>query len=121
MHKSIPYKLSTTHDKFTSRSGLILIAEILRQMDVAKLANRHFPAPGSNRGFSAATYLRAFVLMRLEGDRCLEDSRPLQAESARLSMLGMKRLPGMRWATGYAAWVGQGRGCEGWKPSSGSC
>ena len=85
MPKSIPYKLSTTHDKFTSRSGLILIAEILRQMDVDKLANRHFPALGSNRGFSAAMYLRAFVLMRLEGGRCLEDSRPLQAESARLS------------------------------------
>ena len=59
MNKSIPYKLSTTNDKFTSRSGLILPAEILRQMDVDKLANRHFPAPGSNRGFSAATYLRA--------------------------------------------------------------
>ena len=94
MNKSIPYKLSTTNDKFTSRSGLILPAEILRQMDVDKLANRYFPAPGSNRGFSPATYIRAFVLMRLEGGRCLEDIRHLQAESARLSMLGMKRLPG---------------------------
>ena len=88
MSKSILYKLSTTNDKFTSRSGLILITEILRQMEVDNLANRYFPAPGSNRGFSPATYIRAFVLMRLEGGRCLEDIRHLQAESARLSMLG---------------------------------
>ena len=94
MNKSIPYKLSTTNDKFTSRSGLILPAEILRQMAVDNLANRYFPAPGSNRGFSPATYLRAFVLMGMEGGRCLADIRHLQAESARLSMLGMKRLPG---------------------------
>ena len=91
MNKSIPYKLSTTNDKFTSRSGLILPAEILRQMDVDKLAHRYFPAPGSNRGFSPATYIRAFVLMRLEGGRCLEDIRHLQAESALLSMLGTRR------------------------------
>ena len=67
MNNSIPYKLSTTNDKFTSRSGLILIAEILRQMDVDKLTNRHFPTLGSNRGFSVATYIRAFVLMRMAG------------------------------------------------------
>ena len=69
--------LSITNDKFTSLSGLILPAEILRQMDVDNLAHRYFPAPGSNRGFSPATYIRAFVLMRLEGGRCLEDSRHL--------------------------------------------
>ena len=63
-------------------------------MDVDNLANRHFPAPGSIRGFSAATYIHAFVLMRMEGGRCLADIRHLQAESARLSMLGLKRLPG---------------------------
>ena len=94
MNKRIPYKLSTTNNKFTSRSGLILPAKILRQMDVDNLAKRYFPAPGSNRGFSAATYIRAFVLMGMEGGRCLEDIRHLQAESALLSMLGMKRLSG---------------------------
>ena len=62
-------------------------------MDVDNLANRYFPAPGSNRGFPPATYIRAFVLRWLEGGRCLEDIRHLQAEAARLSMLGMKRLP----------------------------
>ena len=109
MHKSIPYKLSTTNDKFTSRSGLILIAEILRQMDVDKLANRHFPAPGSNRGFSTETYLRAFVLMRLEGGRCLEDIRHLKAEAARLLMLGMKRLPGADALGDWLRRMGQSR------------
>ena len=69
MTKSIPYKLSTTNDKFTSRSGLILPAEVLRQMDVANLAKRYFPAPGSNRGFSPATSIQAFVLMGMEGGR----------------------------------------------------
>ena len=45
-------------------------------MDVDNLANRYFPAPGSNRGFSPATYIRAFVLMgmkRLPGADALGD------------------------------------------------
>ena len=92
--KSVPYKLSTTNDKFTSRSGLILITEVMQQMDVDNLANRHFPVAGSNRGFSAATYIQVFVLMLLEGGRCLENIRHLKADSDLLSMLGMKRLPG---------------------------
>ena len=94
MSKSVPYKLSTTNDKFTSRSGLILVAEVMRRRNVDNLANRHFPVAGSNRGFSAAKYIQAFVLMLLEGGRCLEDIRHLKAESDLLSMLGMKRLPG---------------------------
>ena len=94
MSKSVPYKLSTTDDKFTSRSGLILISEVMRRMNVDNLANQYFPASGSNRGFSAATYIHVFVLMLLEGGRCLEDIRHLKAESDQLSMLGMKQLPG---------------------------
>ncbi len=82
------------NDKSTSRSGLILIAEVMRRMNVDNLANRHFPVAGSNRGFSVATYIQVFVLMLLEGGRCLEDIRHLKAESDLLSMLGMKRLPG---------------------------
>ena len=78
-------------------------------MDVDKLANRYFPAPGSNRGFSPATYLRAFVLMGMEGGRCLEDIRHLQAESARLSMLGMKRLPGADALGDWLRRMGQSR------------
>ena len=80
--------------KFTTRSGLILIAEVMQQMDVDNLANRHFSVAGSNRGFSAATYIQAFVLMLLKGGRFLEDIRHLKAESGLLSMLGIKRLPG---------------------------
>ena len=33
-------------------------------MNVDNLANRHFSVAGSNRGFSVATYIQVFVLMR---------------------------------------------------------
>ena len=82
-----------------------IIAKRRRQHE----ANRYFPAPGSNRGFSPATYIRAFVLMRLEGGRCLADIRHLQAESARLSMLGMKRLPGADALGDWLRRMGQSR------------
>ena len=41
-------------------------------MGVDNLADRHFPVAGCNRGFSAAMYIRAYVLMRMEGGRDLD-------------------------------------------------
>ena len=53
MNRSMPYKLSTTSDKFTARSGLVLVAGVLRRIGLDTRVGRCFPAPGSRRGFTA--------------------------------------------------------------------
>ena len=91
--KSLPYKLKTTNDILTSRSGLILLAEVMSQLKLTQLVDQHFPLPGSNRGYSASDYVNTFVMLLNEGGRCLEDVRHLKRESSLLSVLGLNTIP----------------------------
>ncbi len=91
--KSIPYKVSCTDDKLTSRSGLLLVTEMMARLGLSELVDRHFPSPGSNRGYGAWVYVRTFLLMLHEGAGCLEDVRSLKRESALLKLLGIRRIP----------------------------
>ncbi len=91
--KSIPYKVSCTDDKLTSRSGLLLVTEIMNRLGLSQLAERYFPSVGSNRGYDAWVYVRTFLLMLHEGAGCLEDVRSLRRESALLKLLGIRRIP----------------------------
>ena len=54
MNKSMPYKLSTINDKFTARSGLVLMDGVLRRSDLDTRVDRCFPALDSNWGFAAS-------------------------------------------------------------------
>ncbi len=91
--KSIPYKVSRTDDKLTSRSGLLLVTESMDRLGLSELVERHFPSPGSNRGYGAWVYVRTFLLMLHEGAKRLEDVRYLKRESALLKLLGIGRIP----------------------------
>ncbi len=91
--KSIPYKVSCTDDQLTSRSGLLLVTEIMNRLGLSQLAERYFPSVGSNRGYDAWVYVRTFLLMLHEGAVCLEDVRSLRRESALLKLLGIRRIP----------------------------
>lgn len=91
--KSLPYKLETTNDILTSRAGLTVLAEVMNQLNLAKLIDRHFPSPGSNRGYLASSYVNTFILMLNEGGQCLDDVRHLKCESELLSLLGLGSIP----------------------------
>ncbi len=57
------------------------------------LVNQHFPKPGSNRGFSAATFVNGLIMMLHEGGTCLEDLRHLRSDKALRKLVGLKQVP----------------------------
>ena len=71
--KTIPYRLENTKALFTSRSGLICLGELFSQLDLANHIDQYFPAPGSNRGFSASQFVTPLLLMLHEGGDRLDD------------------------------------------------
>lgn len=91
--KSLPYKLETTNDILTSRGGLTILAQVMSQLNLSNLINRHFPRPGSNRGYRASDYVNTFIMMLNEGGQCLDDVRHLKGESDLLSILGLGTIP----------------------------
>ena len=88
------YKISTTKDKLTSRSGLAALAELIRKLGLDTHFERLMPEPGSNRGLRPGAYLTTFMLMMHEGSRHLSGVAQLREERPLLELLGIRRLPG---------------------------
>ena len=94
--KNIPYKIAETKQNFTSRAGLLVVAELMQRLGLVELANRLMPLPGSNRGYLPGTLFQTFMLMLHEGARCLDDVRELHHEKPLMKLLGLKRIPSAR-------------------------
>ncbi len=60
--KIVPYELGTTNDLLTSRAELLILAQLMNSIGFADLADQHFPAPNSNRGFKPSTFVDSVIV-----------------------------------------------------------
>lgn len=90
---SLPYKISTTKDQLTSRAGLLSVALLMEQLELAKHLDKAFPKPKSNRGIAASSYFEALILMQHQGLFHLDDVKHLHEDQALSQVLGMKNMP----------------------------
>jgi hypothetical protein len=79
----LPFKLERTDELITPRSGLVLFAELVRTFQIEGRVERHFPRPGSNRGYEAWSYIEPLLLMLEGGGRHVEDLREWRGGSCR--------------------------------------
>jgi hypothetical protein len=91
----LPFKLERTDELITPRSGLALFAELVRKFQVERRVERHFPRPGSNRGYEAWSYVEPLLLMLEGGGRHVEDLREIQEDAALRTLIGLKTMPSL--------------------------
>jgi len=89
----LPYKLKTTKEQLTSRAGLVIVAQIMKQLELSKNIDRHFPTPKSNRGIAASSYLETLILMQHEGSFHLDEVKHFHDDEALTPLLGIKQMP----------------------------
>jgi hypothetical protein len=89
----LPYKLTTTNDKLTSRAGLLAIAQVMQSIRLADTVDQSFPLPKSNRGFNPSVFLQTFILMHHEGSFHLDDVRHLNDDDALRMVLNITHIP----------------------------
>ncbi len=89
----LPYKLKTTNEQLTSRAGLLAISQLMEQLKLSKSIDTCFPAPRSNRGIPASSYLETLILMQHEGSFHLDDVKHLHEDTALTQILGIKQIP----------------------------
>ena len=87
------FKLETTKEVLTARSGLALFAEYNHGIGLRELADKYLPAPGSNRGFKPSVFVNALVLMLQGGGRSLEDIRELKADEGLMKLIDSEDIP----------------------------
>ena len=89
----LPYKLDTTNDLRTSRAGLLAVAQRMASLQLSERIDQHFPLPQSNRGLPPSTFIETLLLMQHEGSVHLDDSRHLQDDEARRTVLNLTHIP----------------------------
>jgi len=89
----LPYTLSTTNEFLTSRAGLICVGHLMTSIGFGELVDKHFPAPGSNRGFSPSVFVNTIILMLHEGGKCLDDIRYIKDDTTLRMLMGLKEVP----------------------------
>ena len=89
----LPYKLKSTNEQLTSRAGLLLVAQMMNQLELSKSIDNYFPAPKSNRGIPASSYLETLILMQHEGSFHLDDVKHFHEDEALTQVLGIKQMP----------------------------
>lgn len=87
------FKLERTDETLTAHGGLALMGEYNHRLGLQALADKHLPAPGSNRGYAPSVFVSSLVLMLQGGGRSLEDLRELVRESALMQLIGDARIP----------------------------
>lgn len=88
-----PFKIGTTKEVLTARSGLALFAEYNHGLGLRELADKHLPAPGSNRGFNPSVSVNSMVLMLQGGGRSFEDLRELKNAEGLMKLIGYDTIP----------------------------
>lgn len=87
------YKLKTTKDQLTSRAGLVDVGQTMKQLELSKSIDHHFPIPKSNRGIAASSYLETLILMQHEGCFHLDEVKHLHEDQVISDVLKIKNMP----------------------------
>ena len=89
----LPYMLSTTNELLTSRAGLICVGQLMASIGFEELVDKHFPTPGSNRGFAPSVFVNSIILMLHEGGKCLDDISHIKDDTTLRMLMGLKEVP----------------------------
>lgn len=59
----LDFHLTTTNEKLTPRSGVIILGEYLKGLGLEKLCNSHLPLPLNHKGYNPFEFVYPLVLM----------------------------------------------------------
>ena len=87
------FKLQSTNEKLTPRTGVAILGEYLKGMNLEKLCNENLPKAKRNNGYSAFEFIYPLILMLHSGGRFLDDIREIKADKALSTLLKIKDIP----------------------------
>ena len=87
------FKLQSTNERLTPRTGIAILGEYLKGMNLEKLCNENLPKAKRNNGYSAFEFIYPLILMLHSGGRFLDDIREIKVDSALTRVLKIKNIP----------------------------
>ncbi len=87
------FKLQSTNERLTPRTGIAILGEYLKGMNLEKLCNENLPKAKRNNGYSAFEFIYPLILMLHSGGRFLDDIREIKVDYALARVLKIKNIP----------------------------
>ncbi len=110
----LTYKTSNSTHTLTSRTGLVVLGELMKRLKLSETVDRLMPkTERSNRTYRSSAVFNTFMLMLHEGGRHLDDVRRLRDESALLQILGIRKVPSAHTLGNWLRALGSNRGAMG--------
>jgi len=87
------FKLETTNEKLTPRTGVAILGEYLKGMNLERVCNVNMPQAKRANGYSAFEFIYPLILMLHSGGRVLDDIREIKIDYALKTLLKIKKIP----------------------------
>ncbi|MDQ7066943.1 MAG: hypothetical protein Q9M40_02460 [Sulfurimonas sp.] len=91
--KILNFGLQSTNEKLTPRTGVAILGEYLKGMNLEELCNMNLPKAKRNNGYSAFEFIYPLILMLHSGGRFLDDIREIKVDEALKTLLKIKNIP----------------------------
>jgi len=90
---TLNFKLQSTNEKLTPRTGVAILGEYLKGMNLEELCNTDLPKAKRNNGYTAFEFIYPLILMLHSGGRFLDDIREIKVDKALTTLLKIKNIP----------------------------
>jgi len=87
------FKLESTNEKLTPRTGIVILGEYLKGLNLEKICNANLPKAKRNNGYAAFEFIYPLILMLHSGGRFLDDIRKIKADKALTTLLKIENIP----------------------------
>jgi hypothetical protein len=87
------FKLESTNEKLTPRTGVAILGEYLKGMKLEQLCNDNLPKAKRNNGYTAFEFIYPLILMLHSGGRFLDDIREIKVDKALSTLLKIENIP----------------------------
>lgn len=87
------FQLQSTNEKLTPRTGIAILGEYLKGMNLENFCNENLPKAKRNNGYSAFEFIYPLILMLHSGDRFLDDIREIKFDKALTTLLKIVNIP----------------------------
>ena len=89
----LKFRLETTNEKLTPRTGVAILGEYLKGMNLESFCNDNLPKAKRNNGYSAFEFIYPLILMLHSGGRFLDDIREIKVDKALTRLLKIQNIP----------------------------
>lgn len=93
MQNILNFHISSTNEKLTPRTGVAILGESLKGLNLEKLCNVHIPNSIHHKAYDPFEFIYPLILMLHSGGRVLDDIKEIRLDEALKTLLKIENIP----------------------------